>query len=127
MAHRSRLTITLAGATAAFALLVSSAQAGQDESRQAPPQQEQQEPQQQQDVQTTRGTLQDVDIDAKTVAVRTADGADVTIMYTDQTSVTGASGGVAGLGEMSGREVVVQSMMKGADRVASSIQIQPEQ
>ena len=134
MSH-NRLTLTLASAAAALTLLVSSAQAGQDESRQAPaPQQdEQQDPQRdqqpdpQQQVQTASGTLQEVDIEAKTVTVEAADGATTTIMYTDQTSVTGARGGVSGLAGVGGREVVVQFKMEGTDRVASSIQIQPEQ
>jgi len=122
MAHRTRLTITLASAAAAVTLLVSSAQAGQDESRQPPAAQ-----QDQQQTQTARGTLQDVDVEAKALTVKPADGAEVTIMYTDQTSVTGARGGVSGLGTVRGREVVVQFMMKDADRVATSIEIQPEQ
>jgi hypothetical protein len=47
-------------------------------------------------------------------------------MYTDETKVTGAQDGVAGLATLSGREVTVQFTMKGADRVATSIDVAPK-
>jgi len=53
------------------------------------------------------GELLKVDTDAKTLAVKTSDGTEVHFGYTDQTEVTGAEKGVAGLATMAGTQVTV--------------------
>jgi hypothetical protein len=72
-----------------------------------------------------KGQLRSVDATKKTLSIQ-AGGSDQTFMYTDETKVTGAQGGVAGLATLSGREVTVQFTMKGADRVATSIDVAPK-
>ena len=46
-----------------------------------------------------------------------------TFQYNEQTKVTGAQGGVAGLASMSGRQLTIQYTTKGADRMATSIEV----
>jgi hypothetical protein len=81
---------------------------------------------------TARGELRSVDSAKKSITLRTATGTDQVFMYDDDTKVTGAQNGVAGLATMSGRQVTVQYTMKGTDRHASSIEVaaaqqQPQQ
>jgi hypothetical protein len=74
--------------------------------------------------QTARGEIVSVDATGKMLTIKTADGSEQKVQYSDATKVTGESGGVAGLGEMSGRQVVVHFDTKGDSRVASEIEIQ---
>jgi len=69
------------------------------------------------------GELRAVDSTRKTVTIKNAAGVDVVFQYNDDTKVTGAQDGVAGLAAMPGRQVTIQYMMKGTDRVASSIEV----
>jgi hypothetical protein len=59
----------------------------------------------------------------KTLTVAAEGGASQTFQYTDTTKVTGAQGGIEGLATMSGRQVTVQYNMKGADRIATAIEV----
>jgi ABC-type amino acid transport substrate-binding protein len=72
---------------------------------------------------TAKGELRSVDAIKKTLTVAVEGGSPQTFMYTDTTKVSGAQGGVEGLGSMSGRTVTVQYTMKGGDRIASSIEV----
>jgi hypothetical protein len=72
---------------------------------------------------TAKGELRSVDAIKKTLTVAVEGGSSQTFMYTDTTRVSGAQGGVEGLGSMSGRTVTVQYTMKGGDRIASSIEV----
>jgi hypothetical protein len=72
---------------------------------------------------TAKGELKSVDPVKKTLTVAAEGGASQTFQYTDTTKVTGAQGGIEGLATMSGRQVIVQYNMKGADRIATSIEV----
>jgi hypothetical protein len=76
-----------------------------------------------QKAETAKGELRSVDAAKKTLTVAIEGGAQQTFMYTDTTKVSGAQGGVEGLASMSGRQVSVQYTMKGADRIASMIDV----
>ena len=71
---------------------------------------------------SAKGELQSVDTAKKTLTVAAEGGATQVFQYTDTTKVTGAKG-IEGLGTMSGRQVTVQYMTKGADRIATSIEV----
>jgi Cu/Ag efflux protein CusF len=68
------------------------------------------------------GELRSVDTAKKTLTISAGGGSQV-FHYTDDTKVTGASGGVAGLATMSGRQVMIEFTTKGADRIATSIEV----
>src|SRR5580765_7988175 len=53
------------------------------------------------------GELTRVNPDAKTIAVKTANGVEVLFRYTDMTTVSGAEKSVAGLATMSGAQLTV--------------------
>jgi hypothetical protein len=74
--------------------------------------------------QTARGEIASVDATAKMFTIKMSDGTEQKFRYSDETKVTGERGGVAGLGKMSGRQVVVHFNSQGADRVASEIEVQ---
>jgi hypothetical protein len=80
--------------------------------------------------QTTRssvieGELVRVDADAKLIVLKTAGGFDEQLRYTDQTMVTGATGGVAGLVDTGATRVSVRVTADGPDRVATEITVHP--
>jgi hypothetical protein len=54
-----------------------------------------------------QGELIRVDVDAKTLVVKTAEGTELELAYTDQTEATGAGEGVAGLATKAGVQVTV--------------------
>ena len=112
----------LAGTGLALALAVSaiSIRAQQQPPQQQPPQQER--PQ----VQSIQGVVQEVDTEAKALTIAPAEGQAQRILYSDETKVSGAQGGVAGLAGTDGREVRVQFMVEGARRMATSIEVLPE-
>jgi len=68
---------------------------------------------------TAKGTLKSVDSEKMTLTLAAGE----TFQYTAQTKVTGAQGGVEGLGSVSGRQVTIQYTTKGADRIATSIEV----
>jgi len=72
--------------------------------------------------QSAKGELKSVDTDKMTLML--ANGQ--TFQFTTSTKVTGAQGGAAGLASMSGREVMIDYEMKGADRVATAITVGAE-
>jgi Cu/Ag efflux protein CusF len=71
---------------------------------------------------TAKGELRSIDVTKKTLTISEGDKQQ-TFTYTDATKVSGARGGIEGLASVSGRQVTVQYTMKGADRVASSIEV----
>ena len=71
---------------------------------------------------SAKGELQSVDTAKKTLTVSGEGGATQVFQYTDTTKVTGAKG-IEGLGTMSGRQVTVQYTMKGADRIATAVEV----
>ena len=68
---------------------------------------------------TAKGTLKSVDSEKMTLTLAAGE----TFRSTAQTKVTGAQGGVEGLGSVSGRQVTIQYTTKGADRIATSIEV----
>jgi hypothetical protein len=102
----------------------------QQPSAQQPPAQQppaQQQPSQAKpQAQIARGELSSIDAAAKMLTIKPTDGAEQKFQYNDQTKVTGAQGGVAGLATMSGKQVVVHFTSQGANRVATEIEIQAD-
>ncbi len=76
---------------------------------------------------TASGELTSVDTKASTLAIKTAAGAEMTFKYNEQTKVTGAQKGVAGLATMTGTPVSVQFKKDGADNIATSIDVTAKQ
>ena len=72
---------------------------------------------------TATGELKSVDGVKKTVTLAAERGPSQTFLYTDTTTVTGAQGGPEGLATMSGRQVTIQYNIKGANRIATSIEV----
>jgi hypothetical protein len=72
---------------------------------------------------SVKGELRSVDTAKKTLTVAAEGGPPQVFQYTDTTKVTGAQGGIEGLGSMSGRQVTVQFTTKGADRIATAIEV----
>jgi hypothetical protein len=68
---------------------------------------------------SAKGELKSVDAAKMTLTLASGE----TFMYTDQTKVTGAQGGVAGLASASGRQVTINYTTKGADRIATAIDV----
>ena len=64
-----------------------------------------------------------VDATAKTIAIRSAQGAPMQFSYTADTKVVGADQGVAGLATMSGADVTVEFVKKGQENVATQIEV----
>lgn len=71
---------------------------------------------------SAKGELQSVDTAKKTLTIAGEGGSPQVFQYTDTTKVTGAKG-IEGLGTMSGRQVTVQFTTKGADRIATSVEV----
>jgi hypothetical protein len=76
-------------------------------------------PAQAQKAETAKGELKSVDAAKMTLTLASGE----TFMFNDQTKVTGAQGGVAGLASASGRQVTINYTTKGADRIATSIEV----
>jgi hypothetical protein len=75
----------------------------------------------------TQGELTRVDATAKTLSIRTAQGADMQFRYTEETKIVGADKGVAGLATMTGSEDRVSHTKQGDDNVASQIEVLPKE
>jgi hypothetical protein len=69
------------------------------------------------------GELTRVNPDAKTIAVKTANGAEMLFNYTDMTTVTGTEKNVAGLATMNGAQVTVNYRVEGSSNIATSIEV----
>jgi hypothetical protein len=70
-----------------------------------------------------RGELLKVDISARTIVVRTEQGAQMLFSYTDDTKVTGAENGVVGLAAMAGTYLTVQFLRKSEMNIATHIDV----
>jgi hypothetical protein len=124
----------LAGPLVAAAQAPQSAEPQATQQPQQAPQQSQPAPQQSQPAQqapaqkaeTAKGELISVDPKANTFSLKPAEGAEMRFEYNDQTKVTGAQGGVAGLATMSGRQLTVQYTSKGTSRLATAIEFAPQ-
>jgi hypothetical protein len=113
--HKATLVMS---SLVAFTLLVGPSTAGAQGSNTSQ--------QAQQQAQVAQGELLSVDASAKVLTIKPAQGAEQKFQYTEQTKVTGARGGVAGLATMGGRQIVVHFTAQGANRVATEIELQPE-
>ena len=65
--------------------------------------------------QIARGELTSIDAAAKMLTLKPAEGAEQKFQYNDDTKVTGARGGVAGLATQSGKQVVVHFSTAGCE------------
>jgi len=78
-----------------------------------------------QESQSFQGELVNVDIQARTIDVMTADGKGVQFQFTDETKVTGTQDSVAGLATAKNARVTVRFTQKGETRTATEIQVEP--
>ena len=74
--------------------------------------------------QVVTGTIEKVDKDAKTIAVKTADGTVETVKYTDQTTVHGLKdvGKGADLSGKEGGHIILHTTGEGTDKTAHAIE-----
>jgi hypothetical protein len=72
---------------------------------------------------TIEGELMKVDTTAKTLVVKTAEGKEERLGYTDATKVTGAQSGIAGLANTTRTQVSVKFTGTGANRIATEITV----
>jgi hypothetical protein len=70
-----------------------------------------------------QGQLVRVDANAKTIAIRTAQGADMLFSYNEQTKVSGAGDSVAGLATMTGTELTIHFTKRQQENVATQIEV----
>ena len=73
---------------------------------------------------TIAGTLAKVDATAKTFTIKTEEGEEVELHYTDDTRVEGAEGGVQGLASKDGARLAVQFTEKDDYRTAVLVKIE---
>lgn len=73
--------------------------------------------------QTFQGELVSVDDAAQTLTVRDSEGTEMQFTYNDETQVSGADEGVAGLATKSGAQVAVSYQEEGASKTAVQIHI----
>ena len=78
------------------------------------------------DTQSASGELLSVDAKASTLSVKTAT-AEMTFKYDNDTKISGATKGVAGLATMAGSQVTVSYKKDGASNIATSIDVKPAQ
>jgi hypothetical protein len=76
----------------------------------------------QEQTQTAQGELLDVDGKANTLTIKTQTG-EMTFSYNEQSKVTGAQKGVAGLATMAGSQVTVMYRKAGQTNLATSIDV----
>lgn len=69
------------------------------------------------------GTLDKVDVDAKTLTVKKEDNSTIVFSFTDDTKITGAEQGVAGLATMNGARVTVSYTVQGQSNVATEVDV----
>jgi hypothetical protein len=77
----------------------------------------------QQTTSTVQGELVNVDAKASTIAIKTSVG-NMEFRYDNQTRITGAQSGAAGLATMTGAPVTVQYRKEGSTNLAMSIAVQ---
>lgn len=73
-------------------------------------------------MQTARGQLLDVDSRANRIIIKT-ETSEMTFRFNDQTKVTGAQKGVAGLATMTGSEATVMFRKDGQGNLATTIEV----
>lgn len=73
--------------------------------------------------QQAKGELVKVDAEAKTLSVKTADGAEVMFSYTDSTEITGAAG-AQGLATSAGSKVTVHYTTKDQSKIATKVEVE---
>lgn len=69
-----------------------------------------------------QGELVKVDVDAKTITIKSADGVETQFAYTEATDVGGARDGVAGLATKAGSKVTVHFTSDMGKKVATKIE-----
>jgi hypothetical protein len=69
------------------------------------------------------GELVKVDADAKTLSIKSTDGQEQQFSYNEQTEVSGARGGVAGLATKAGSKVTIQFTESGGSKMATKIEV----
>ena len=69
------------------------------------------------------GTLDKVDVDAKTITVKKEDNSAILFSFTDDTKIVGAEQGVAGLATMNGAQVTVRYTVEGRSNVATEVDV----
>jgi hypothetical protein len=69
------------------------------------------------------GELVKVDVDAKTISIKGADGAETVFTYNDRTDVGGARDGVAGLATKAGTKVTVSFTSDMGTKTATKIEV----
>ncbi len=69
------------------------------------------------------GTLDKVDVSAKTITVKKEDNSTIMFSFTDDTKIVGAEQGVAGLATMNGAQVTVRYTVEGESKVATEIDV----
>jgi hypothetical protein len=72
---------------------------------------------------SVKGELTKVDTTAKTLSVKASDGAEMQFSYNDQTEVSGAQEGVAGLATKTGSQVTVHYTEKDGAKTATKIEV----
>ena len=70
------------------------------------------------------GELVKVDVDAKTISIKGADGAETVFSYNDRTDVGGGRDGVAGLATKAGTKVTVTFTSDMGTKTATKIEVQ---
>jgi hypothetical protein len=75
-----------------------------------------------QKAESAKGELKSVDAAKMTLTLASGE----TFQYNEQTKVSGAQGGVAGLASMSGRQVTINYTTRGADKVAIAIAVEAD-
>ncbi|MEZ5286395.1 MAG: hypothetical protein R2712_16615 [Vicinamibacterales bacterium] len=121
---------SIAGATLALALMATPALAQEPQQPAPSPMPaptETREAQTPAQAMSLEGELLRVDADAKTIVVKTADGKEEQLRYTETTKITGGESGEAGLANSKGTTVSVSFEGSGADRVATEITINEKQ
>ena len=120
------LLVVVLGATPALAQAAPPQQppAQAEKAKQPPPQAETAE-----QPAPVEGELVRVEAEAKKVAIKTADGAEVEFLYTDDTEVSGAKDGAAGLVTMKEGRVTIHFTedAEAKTKTATRIIIQPKQ
>jgi ABC-type Fe3+-hydroxamate transport system substrate-binding protein len=74
---------------------------------------------------TTTGKLQNVDLTAKTMVIKDADGQDQTFKFSESTEIVGVAG-AQGLSGEQGNQVIIHHVMRDGARQAVRIEITPK-
>jgi hypothetical protein len=72
------------------------------------------------------GQLVSLDTDSKTLAIKTAEDAEMKFSFSEDTEVVGAEKGASGLAAVSGSTVTVTYQAHGTANVATKIEVKPK-